>query len=76
MSEKLCMFCSNFGLDRFEIEAYGTYTGSYLVGGFTCGKGHYPLVHGERPDDIDDFRDMIKRAEKCKDYSPPKSKEE
>lgn len=68
--EKLCMFCKHFGLDRFSIEEYGTYTGSSLVGGFTCEMGHMSAL-GENPYDIDDFRKMIRKAETCKNYSPP-----
>lgn len=70
MSEKLCVFCKRFDWESIYTDApYSEYTGGDTWGGASCGAGHY---RDERPSDTEDFRVLILRAEKCKDYEPPK----
>lgn len=67
MSEKLCIFCQNFVYDEIYQEAdWSEYTAGGIEGGMRCGAGHYER---ERPGDTDEFRVILLKAEKCKDYS-------
>jgi hypothetical protein len=65
--EKICMFCPHFDWNDISYYEYSEYTVG-VDGGATCKKGHF---REENPSDLDDFRELILRAETCKDYSPP-----
>jgi hypothetical protein len=69
VSEKLCVFCKHFKYEAIADYSFSTMTGG-TDGGSFCLKNHYAY---QRPDDEDEFRRLLLRAEKCKDYErPPK----
>lgn len=72
MSEKLCVFCKHFQWYEFEYTYYSTLTGGDLSGGLSCGEGHFL---DRNPVNTVGFRSLIRKAEFCKDYSPPTEKE-
>lgn len=63
--EKLCLFCEHFDFVGMGPD-YSSMTGGDPYGGMACNKRHYSE---ERPYDVEDFRRVLLRAEKCKDYS-------
>lgn len=85
--EKLCVFCDHFGWNELDYTTYSTLTGTELHGGMTCARGQMNAIRFDspkwkesfyrdsevRPDDTAEFRRIISIAEKCPDYSPPKS---
>jgi hypothetical protein len=85
----LCVFCDHFGWNEFEYYRYSTMTDG-TSGGLSCVKGQMNAIHYNdpqraeksiyrdaeiNPDDTEDFRKIIRIAERCPDYSPPKSGE-
>lgn len=68
MSEKLCMFCKHFDFESIGYTYYSPETGGDSYGGMTCRKNHYCEF---RPNDTDEFRKTLLKAEKCPDYTLP-----
>jgi len=62
MSEKLCVFCTNFGWGEISMYDYGGETGAGI-------DGHYCDV---RPYSTEEFRATLLRAETCPDYEQVK----
>lgn len=67
VNEKLCVFCEHFDFEAIGVGPdYSEATGGDPYGGMTCKKRHYV---DERPDDLDDFRAILLKAETCPDYT-------
>ena len=63
---KLCVTCEHFVFESIGVGPdYSEMTGGDPYGGMSCGKRHF---YEERPYDTKDFREIVVRAEKCKDY--------
>jgi hypothetical protein len=68
MSEKLCLFCKHYSYEQIDGQRYSSWTID-MVGGCTCNKGHFA---SEMPSDEKEYRELLLRAGKCKDYERPK----
>ena len=68
MTDKLCIFCTNFRFSKEEMFSMGsTMTGPMFGGGdANCRKGHG--TEWGRPDSESDFRKILLTAESCPDY--------
>lgn len=66
---KLCVMCKHFGYDR--IYSWESECSGGTEGGYACAKGHYL---DSQPSDVQDFRALIARAAKCKDYDDSEDK--
>jgi len=71
MSEKLCVFCTN--MEICDDRGFGsTETGPYGSKGPSCKKGHFNHYSTECIDDMDEYRELIIKAETCSDYDQVK----
>jgi hypothetical protein len=73
MHEKLCIFCKHFRWRKEEMWGMSsTLTGPMFEGGdSTCAKGHYEGL-ANFPENEEEYRQIILRAERCKDYTTDK----
>jgi hypothetical protein len=76
--KQLCIFCEHFNWSKEEMWGMGsTQTGPMFEGGdANCAKGHFERKPGEyvptRPSDDSEWRALIFRGAKCRDYSERK----